>query len=177
MDDVRGGRAAAEHLLTLGYERLVLVRGSLKFQQFVDRRDGFYSVLEEAGFPLSDVAEHEAGSFDEAAKLAHVIKGRGKKRSAVFCATDHLALGVLRGCTELGIDVPDQVALVGYGGILYSETANVALSTVRQSAELMGRTAMELLLQEQNDADGSHEHQAVVFEPELIVRRSSTPTA
>lgn len=93
--------------------------------------------------------------------------------TAAFCANDLLALGLLQEMTRHGVKVPDEIAIVGYDDIGFAAAAAVPLSSVRQPREQLGRAAMELLLDEvENGAE--HKHRQVVFQPELIVRESSS---
>ncbi|HEY4019093.1 MAG TPA: substrate-binding domain-containing protein, partial [Pseudonocardiaceae bacterium] len=92
--------------------------------------------------------------------------------TAVFCANDLLALGVLQSMVRAGVRVPDDVAIVGYDDIDFAAAAAVPLSSVRQPRWLIGHTAAELVIAEAHEHD-QHEHQHVVFTPELVVRASS----
>ena len=93
--------------------------------------------------------------------------------TAAVCANDLLALGLLQSCVTLGVAVPDDLAIVGYDDIDFAEAAAVPLTSVRQPRHQLGATAAELLLDEAGNAD--HEHQQVLFVPELVVRRSTSP--
>ena len=73
----------------------------------------------------------------------------------------------------MGVDVPGELAIVGYDDIEFAGAAAVPLSSVRQPRQLLGRTAAELLFAE-SDADEAHVHQQVLFHPELVVRASSS---
>jgi LacI family transcriptional regulator len=73
--------------------------------------------------------------------------------------------------------VPGELALVGYDDIEFASAAAVPLTSVRQPAERMGRTAAQLLLEETGPDAERHEHQRVVLEPELVVRQSSVVPA
>jgi LacI family transcriptional regulator len=92
---------------------------------------------------------------------------------AVFCANDLLALGVLRVLSQAGVRVPQDVALIGYDDIEFSSAAAVPLSSVRQPTYQLGKIATELLLDECDDPEG-HAHQQIMFQPELVVRESSS---
>jgi len=92
----------------------------------------------------------------------------GRRLTAVFCANDLVALGLLQMCVRLGVAVPADCAIVGYDDI---DFAAVPLTSVRQPRHLLGRTAAELLLDEANNP--AHEHQAVQFTPELVARAST----
>ena len=90
----------------------------------------------------------------------------------VFCANDLLALGVLQEMTAQRIRVPEDISLIGYDDTDFAAAAAVPLSSVRQPRELLGRAAAQLLLDEALGEE-VHQHRQVVFEPELVVRRSS----
>jgi LacI family transcriptional regulator len=92
--------------------------------------------------------------------------------TAVFCANDLLALGVLQQMTRSRIRVPEDVAIVGYDDIDFAAAAAVPVTSVRQPRQQLGRTAAELLIDEVDNA-AQHQHRQVVFEPELVVREST----
>ena len=93
--------------------------------------------------------------------------------TAVMCANDLLALGVLRGLAAAGVGVPDEMAVVGYDDVAFASMLSPSLSSVRQPKYELGVVAAELLLEEVGGLP--HEHRAIRFEPELVVRASSAP--
>ena len=177
VDDLLGGRLAAEHLIDAGHQQILFVGGPFALRQVQERYDGALSAINSGTADvrmdvmttpaLNVAAGREAG--DQIAALP-----RTELPSAVFCANDLVALGVLQALTHAGLRVPHDVAIVGYDDIDFAAAAAVPLSSVRQPRQLLGRTAAELLLAETSEAD--HEHRQVVFEPELIVRDSSAPS-
>jgi LacI family transcriptional regulator len=174
VDDQLGGRLAAEHLTDQGHRRIAFVGGPLALRQVADRRAGLAAVLAERGLPDPHVVwttelTVPAGR-DAADKLAKTSPSR--RPTAIFCANDLLALGVLQGLTARGLRVPDDVALLGYDDIEFAAGAAVPLSSVRQPREQLGRTAAQLLLEESTDRE-HHRHRHVVFQPELVVRQST----
>jgi DNA-binding LacI/PurR family transcriptional regulator len=175
VDDVLGGRLAVEHLADRGHRRIAYVGGPFSLAQVADRHTGAERALAEhaAGADLR-VVETPSLSVSEGRRAADELTGlpAARRPTAVFCANDLLALGVLQGLIAHGLRVPEDVALVGYDDIEFAAAAAVPLSSVRQPRELLGRTAAQLLLEEAGDAD-RHEHRHVVFQPELLVRRSS----
>jgi LacI family transcriptional regulator len=86
-----------------------------------------------------------------------------------------VAVGAINAAAELGVTVPDDVAIVGYDDIEFAGAAAVPLSSIRQPRAELGRRAAELLLAEIEaaDTDGSHTHEQVRFVPELVARRST----
>lgn len=90
--------------------------------------------------------------------------------TAIICANDIVAYGVIKRLNELNIKVPEQIAVCGYDDLIFSEMATVPLTTVRQDTKLLGVKGVELLLKE---IKGNEEVKQIVLKPTLI-RRSST---
>jgi LacI family transcriptional regulator len=171
VDDVFGGHLAAGHLVEQGHQRIGFV-GPSSVRLVGDRLAGL-----RMGVPGGAVEVFEtAGLTIEAGRAAGDRIGRlpaGDRPTGLLCANDLLALGVLQEVIAHGVRVPDELAIVGYDDIGFAAAAVVPLSSVRQPAEDLGATAMQLLLEEIGDRPG-HQHRHVVFEPELVVRASST---
>ena len=94
--------------------------------------------------------------------------------TAAFCTNDLLALGLLRRLSQLGAQVPGDIAIVGYDDIDFAVDSAVPLTSVRQPKYQLGQTAAKLLLEEA-DHPAQHEHRRIVFTPELVTRASSQP--
>ena len=175
VNDVLGGRIAVEHLLERGHRHIVFVGGPFSIPQVFDRHTGSQAAVDQSDLD-AEILVVETGSLQ-------VVEGRragrhigelpaGQRPTAVFCANDLLALGVLQEMTRQSLRVPHDVAIVGYDDIDFASAAAVPLSSVRQPREQLGRTAAQLLIEEVTDGD-RHRHRQVVFEPELVVRDSS----
>lgn len=173
VDDCRGGEIAGQHLLETGRRRIVYVTGPDSVRQCVDRGTGLRAAVSTAGLSQRAITRVHVDALQGQAGYAAVPQVLAARPDAVFCANDIVALGVLRGLLEAGVRVPDDVALVGYDDIEFATTAAVPLTSVRQPALDIGRTAARLLLAE-SDVGEQHRHENVVFQPELVVRRSST---
>ena len=176
VDDVLGGDIAVTHLLEARHERIAFVGGPMTIRQEADRREGAIRALERSGLRGDQLQVIETAALNvPAGKLAGAeIAGMptGRRPTAVFCANDLLALGVLQEMTASRIRVPDSISIVGYDDIDFAAAAAVPLSSVRQPRHLLGRTAAQLLLDEAL-GEASHQHRQVVFEPELVIRQSS----
>lgn len=174
VDDVLGGRLAADHLADLGHTRLCYVGGPADtLRQDADRVSGATeAVAARTGVTLEHlvVAHH---TLDAGRTAADQLLDRPlpDRPTGVFCANDLLALGFLQGVTARGLRVPDDLALVGYDDIIFAAGAAVPLSSVRQPRLEMGRRAMEVLRRELDDPTTEPTH--VVLQPELVVRKSS----
>ncbi|MGW7352875.1 LacI family DNA-binding transcriptional regulator [Streptomyces sp. Z26] len=177
VDDVRGGGLAVRHLLDQGHREMAYVSGSMALTQCRDRYTGALGVLAEAGTD-AQLRHVEVERLDVAAgrDAGARLLGMSPRPTAVFCANDLLALGVLQALYGAGVAVPDEMALVGYDDIEFAAAAAVPLTSVRQPAYRMGRAAADLLIEETGDAAAEHAHRRIVLQPELVVRDSSMST-
>lgn len=170
VDDVAGGALAAKHLVETGHRRIAFVNGPHVLDQCREREAGFRSAAGSAEISVLEVEALDVASGRDAG--ARVL-GMSPRPTAVFCANDLLALGVLQSMVSAGARVPDDIAIVGYDDIEFASAAAVPLTSVRQPAVRMGREAARLLVEE-TSGDGGHEHRSVRYAPELVVRASTT---
>jgi len=173
VDDVLGGQLVGAHLLAQGHRRIAYVGGPLRIRQVADRQAG----LADALGTRAELLTVEMPSLTVAAgrAAARSLTESGPGVTAVACANDLLALGVLQELTRQGVRVPEDIAVVGYDDIEAAAAAVVPLTSVRRPREQLGRTAAQLLLEEVNDP--GHQHRHVVFKPELVVRGSTAQLA
>jgi LacI family transcriptional regulator len=179
VDDVTGGTLAVRHLLAGGHRRIAYVSGPTHLSQCRDRHTGALRAVAEAGLPPDAVVPVHAERLDVAAgrDAGARLLGLPDRPTAVFCANDLIALGVLQALYAAGVRVPADVSIVGYDDIEFAAAATVPLTSVRQPAFRIGRTAAELLIEETGEDAGGHEHRAIVYRPELVVRDSSMARA
>lgn len=179
VDDVVGGELAVAHLLGQGHERVAFIGGPLRIKQVADRLEGAKKALRNAGAEPENMTVIEVDAMTVAAgrSAASRIRALGHGRpTGVFCANDLIALGVLQDMTKHHVHVPEELAIVGYDDIDFAAAAAVPLTSVRQPRVQLGEAAATLLMDEVERA-GSHQHRQVVFEPELVVRESSSATS
>jgi LacI family transcriptional regulator len=181
VDDVEGGRLAVQHLIDQGHTHIALVGGPGDLQQVRDRRMGAEIARSAHGsaqlLTISTPTLDTGSGVAAASELATLPPA--ERPTAVFAANDLLAIGALQAFVTQGLRVPQDVAIIGYDDVSYAASAAVPLSSIRQPREDLGRRAAELLFEEieASHNGGRHEHQAVRFSPELIVRRSSAARA
>lgn len=174
VDDVAGGRLAAQHLLELGHRRIAVVSGSQSVQPNAERRTGFLESLGASGVKVppqldlvTDILRVEDGEAAGATLL-----DTPKRPTAVFCGNDLVAIGLLRAAIARGLSIPYDVAIVGYDDVVFAELATVPLTSVRQPTYDLGYSAAKLLLEEAG-AKPNHRHERLIFKPELVVREST----
>jgi LacI family transcriptional regulator len=176
VDDVLGGDLAVTHLVENGHERIAYISGPPAIRQVADRLEGARRALGRAGRPRDSLLVIEAPALNVASGKwagAKIIEMPEEARpTAVFCANDLIALGVLQEMTGNRVRVPEDISIVGYDDIEFAAAAAVPLTSVRQPRLELGRTAARLLLEE-SDGSQDHQHRQVIFEPELVSRRST----
>jgi LacI family transcriptional regulator len=175
VNDVVGGELAVAHLLSLGHERIAFAGGPMALNQVSDRLRGARQAAEasDRGGQII-VLETPRLTVDEGRRAgARIAALDPKKRpTAVFCANDLLALGLLQEMTRRRISVPGDLAIVGYDDIVFASAAAVPLTSVHQPSSQLGAEATHLLIDEVANPT-EHKHRQVVFEPELVVREST----
>jgi LacI family transcriptional regulator len=176
VDDIAGGRLAAEHLLGMGHRRIAFVGGPRELSQVESRRRGAeYAVGQNPQAVLIEIPTKVLDLGSGSAAARKIIDMEPSLRpTAVFAANDLLAIGLLQGLVLEGLRVPEDIAIVGYDDIAFAAAAAVPLSSVRQPRAEIGAQAARLLLAEIAAQGGRHVHSAVRFTPELVIRASSS---
>lgn len=174
VDDVSGGYLATKHLLDIGRRRIAFVAGPQQFHQITDRLTGAMRAVAEVHGATLEVLQADGLTVLAGRGVGEALIERDPAQlpDGLFCANDLLALGVMQAVTMLGsLRIPEDIALVGYDDIDFAASAVVPLTSVRQPTELIGRTAVELLV-EQLENRGTAPR-SVVYKPELVVRAST----
>jgi len=171
-DNHGGAFAAVKHLIDQGRTRIATITGPLDMPAGVTRRLAYRDALVAAGRP-PDAGLEETGGFtrEGGQRAMEVLLQRYPDIDAVFAASDLMAAGALSALYAAGRRVPEDVAVVGFDDSIIALSTQPALSSVRQSMEVMGRELVGLLLQTIARPDQVARH--VVLETELIVRQSS----
>ncbi|GAA2972162.1 LacI family transcriptional regulator [Microbacterium terrae] len=173
--DAEGGYLAARHLLEIGRRRLAFVGGPFSVQQVSERFDGASRAVRE--FPGASLSVLRADDRTMSAGFAAGVEmaTRGDQLpDGVFAVNDLVGLGVVRGLTSFGVEVPRDVAVIGFDGDDIAAVAAIPLSTISTPGEAIGETAFDLLLHELGDTGRSFDSRQQVVAPRLIVRASTS---
>ena len=167
-----GGRAAAEHLISLGHERLAVVGGRRGHLYSQARIDGFRSAADEAGVPLPDSSVvHSDWRRSGAARSAAGLLDRDDPPTAVFACSDTMAFGVVDAAESSGLRVPEEVSVVGFDDLPQGQWLRPALTTVRQPIREMGAAALRMLLRVMAEPPGAPPREELATS---LVERAST---
>jgi LacI family transcriptional regulator len=173
-----GATEAVRHLIKLGHRNIAMINASLDTQPARERMEGYRLALEEAAIAfhsdrvfISGGGKHD-GFNREAGKasMGELIRKSGgrEKVSAVFIASDVQAMGAMQEAAELGVRIPEDLAVVSFDDIELAQ--HVQLTTMRQPMHEMGSLALEKLLARMKDPAAAPT--VTSFLPELIVRKS-----
>lgn len=170
-DNVTAGRIATRHLVETGYRRVAFVGGPEHTSTSRLRGQGYREALEAAGLGWDPELEvHAEFSVEGGRAAARRLLALKPRPDAIFASTDLQAVGVLKAARELGVGVPDQLALVGGDDIELSEFLEPPLTTFSQRGREIGALGTQILL-DRLDGDRQPVRQ-VRLEPRLVIRRS-----
>lgn len=166
----KGGYLATRHLLELGHTRIACITGPQKHESARRRMEGYLWAFQEAGIPVPKDAIFEGNYQSDGGYIAtdKIISGGF---TAVFSGNDQMAMGLYKRLHELKKRVPNDISVVGYDDILYSDLLGVPLTTIHQSGYDLGYAACQRLLIEMDNPNIPK--QTIYFEPELVIREST----
>jgi LacI family transcriptional regulator len=172
VDNVDGARMAVEHLIRLGHTRIATITGPRSMTHGQDRLAGYRLALEAHQLAADDDLIVE-GDYTEASGSMGVRRLLSASPTAIFVASDIMAIGALKALREAGLRVPEDVALVGFDDVPIAAAVEPALTTVQQPIERLGSMAAELLLNLlQHPSDVQAPASRIVLPTKLVVRDS-----
>ncbi len=173
-DHLWGGRVAGEHLASLGRARMLCLCVEGGIPEFALRVEGFISALHTKGIPFSEqdilyspftVKDGYRAVAEQAVRLQHI--------DALFAVTDLLAFGAMEAIKDLGLRVPEDVAIIGYDDIPLSAELNPPLSSVHQPREEMASETCNRLIKKITLKERYKAGARIVIRPYLVARKSS----
>lgn len=173
-DDIFGGYLAGKHLISRGHKEFIYITGPLFISSAQERLDGFIKAIEENGLLKSSIRVYETeASLQGGYETVRSLINKGKLVSSIFCFSDFIAFGVLKALQEKSILIPDEVAVMGYDDIEFSEAISPSLTTIDMSKFRLGKRAVELLVQYINAPPEERTYRQLIMEPVLVVRKST----
>ena len=171
VDYVQGARMGISHLLAHGRQHIGFFSGPAASHSHRVRLQAFKQTLEENGRPYDPSSVFLCAPNTEGGYLAaHEILPHHPELDGLICHNDLVAIGVLQACAELGIVVPDRLAVIGHDDIQAAHLVTPALTTIKISKSELGAKATELLLKR---LAGDQQGINLVLPSQLIVRSST----
>ncbi|QKJ85591.1 substrate-binding domain-containing protein [Paramixta manurensis] len=146
-DNVQGGRIATEKLIAAGHRHIAFIGGPDELMSVRERYQGFCTAMKQAGLswpPEWVMFGDYQREFGQQA-LRRLFSG-ARRPTAVFAASDYLVLGLLDGLRACGLQAPEALSLVGFDDANYADFTQPRISTIRQPARELGRTAVDIML-------------------------------
>lgn len=175
-DNYKGAELAVQHLLDNGRTKIAHLSGPLTWWEAEERKRGWRETLLKAGLDAPDhyCAEGNWSSASGEQAFLHLLKS-APDMDSIFVANDQMALSVLRETHRLGINVPDQLAIVGFDNLPESAHFCPALTTISQDLQFIGETAVNVIVEmiQARQENLSVTAQSRFIAPTLIVRESS----
>lgn len=170
--DRQAAGTAAEHLRVLGHVRVGTVCGPASFLSGRERLAGFADALAASGAPLDpDLVVPGDYTFASGVAAGERLLARDPRPTAVFCANDEMAAGVLQAAQRAGVDVPRDLSVVGFDDFAIATRVQPNLTTIHIPTRAAGRIAVHKLLAAHLGTDADAPYPV----PELVVRDSSGP--
>lgn len=176
IDDVGGGQMATQHLIELGHRQIGFVgdrfENPFNFVSSRDRFEGYRQALAEADIPFRP-EYHRQGEHgrQEAREMARDLLALPDPPTAIFTASDTQAIGVLEAARDAGLEVPQNLSVIGYDDIEIAEYLH--LTTIRQPLFALGVEGVELVLE--SIANPPSTPRRVLLPIELVIRHTTAP--
>jgi len=174
VDNAKGARIAAQHLIQLGHTRVAHITGNEHLVATSLRRFAFIDALDKGGIEVP--ADYvRIGNYNGEGVYEHAkqLLSRPQRPTAIFAGNDTIALIVLRVARDLGVDVPADLSVIGFDDIGLADHARPRLTTVRQPLADVGELAAKLLISRVET--GHVDAQLHLIDPDLTVRETTAP--
>ena len=170
-DNSGGVRQAIDHLVELGHRKIGHVAGNLKISDARDRLLAFRQALDHHGLPLDERWISEGMFLCEGGYRAGLeLLGLKDRPTAIFCANDDSALGLVRAAWECGLRVPQDLSVVGFDNSPVSSAVSPSITTIGQPLEQIGAAAMAAVVEY---VETQEKPPSTSFRTELLIRASS----
>ncbi len=181
IDNFAGGFKATEYLISQGHKRIGCISGPSPIRPSAHRVDGYKSALSAAGISFDpDLLKVGDFRFEGGEHWMNTLLNLQNPPTAVFACNDMMALGALRAIKNAGLQVPEDISLVGFDNTPLASLVSPQLTTVSQPMKELADLAVELLIEKINlkeklkhNKDLKPEFMRIVLEPELVVRDST----
>jgi len=175
-DQVMGAYAAVSHLIEMGHRRIAYISGHWHAPVSHERREGYMKAMAEAGCPVRDEWIVE-GDFSRASgkRSMERLLALDPRPTAVFCASDLMALGAMDAVRAHGLRVPDDVSIIGFDDIREAAEAQPPLTTVHQPRHLLGKAVADTVIEALREGGSWKGKGRILLEPKLVRRATVAP--
>jgi len=170
IDNFKGAYDIVKYLLECGHREIAFMGGSYMTYETEMRYKGYCEALKEYGIDPSSQIYCQGGRVIEGGyNTAKLLIAQNRIPEAMFCDNDEMAIGVMKACNEAGINIPEDLSLVGFDDISLATHVKPALTTVRQPIKEWANAAVQTLIMALH---GSKTMKHLELSPEVVVRES-----
>lgn len=176
IDNYEAAQDATRYLINLGHKDIAFIYGAPGDDETLcaSRKEGFQDAMSKANLPpQSDWIVDGKSTMPGARAAVREMFEKNKLPTAIFCTNDEMAMGVIHEIKVAGKRVPNDISVIGFENIRFSEICDPPLTTIGQPAELIGTRAMEKLFQILDGDEKTNNSETV--DHTLVVRRSTAP--
>lgn len=171
VDNITGGYIATKHLIDKGCKKIGIITGSKTSLPSIHRYEGYLKALKEANMEIrEDICRFGSFKSEYGYEVVMDILDKETDVDGIFCASDMIAIGAMKGIKEKGLNIPDDIKIVGFDDIYISGYLNPGLTTVRQPIYSIGAEAAKLLIE---SIENKSEKATVMLKTELVIREST----
>ncbi len=172
IDSEKAAYRAVKHLISIGHKDIAFINSDKKYLYARQRETGYKKALEEHGIPFNKtyIRYTQQLSFESGQQAMRSLLSETDRLTAVFSVSDLLAIGALKEIHAQGLQVPNDIAVVGFDNIDFSNMTHPTLTTVEQPMYKMGTIAAQMLM----DKIKGEEVESVVLDHELVIRESTS---
>ncbi|MBD0830843.1 LacI family DNA-binding transcriptional regulator [Aestuariibaculum sediminum] len=177
IDDFKGAYEATKHLIDQGYKRIAHLSNDRSILIFKNRYLGYKQAILDSGLEFDESLVIETQSkVLEGRKIMKQLLELEHRPDAIFSSSDFTALGAIQEIKEHGLNIPEDISVVGFSNEPFTRFMELSITSVDQSPIEMGRLTAQVFLEEVNSDKRVTSEKQVVLTPELIVRKSSLRT-
>lgn len=175
IDDYEAAFKATEHLVKIGCKRIAHIAGNQSTGIFKSRLQGYKAALENYGLTLDEqlIQFTSELSYEEGVNCAETLLSVDPLPDGIFCANDNTAISAIQVFKRANLNIPGDVAVVGFSNYPISRIIEPSLTTIDDRAFEMGQAAAKLLIRQIEDQDHIIASETIVLKTDLILRDST----
>ncbi|MFA6355895.1 MAG: LacI family DNA-binding transcriptional regulator [Candidatus Omnitrophota bacterium] len=171
VDNLEGVRIALEYLASQGHKRIGFIAGNPNSADGPERSQAYKALSKKYGFDQDDELTVQGDfTFESGEREMPKLLTLKKRPTAIFAASDYMAIGAMRVIKSQGLSIPKDIAVMGFDNTLEAAYVEPSLTTIRQPLQEMGEKAVDLAIRSMNDEN--FEPQTLALKPELMKRQS-----
>jgi len=171
-DDIKGAFSATNYLIKKGHKKILFINGPNYISSAKERLVGYKRALQENAILFdSSLVREGALKMEDGYRVMKEVLSTGTEFTAVFAYCDFVILGVMQALEEAKLEIPGDIAVVGYDNVSFAPFLRVPLTTVHIPKYELGKRSMELL---KKKIEGEvKEPEAIILQTKLVIRKSA----